>query len=108
MFAKITTLEGKDLIDQNMENEDFIILDLRTSNEFLIGHLQNSRNLNFYAKDFRSDLNKLDKTKMYLIYCRTGFRSGVSLKIMEELNFQTVYDMGGIVAWMNAGLPVLK
>lgn len=106
MLKQISVSEGQDLIEKNLNNADLIILDLRTSNEFSVNHLANSVNLNFYSKNFRTDLDKLDKSKKYLIYCRSGQRSGVALGIMEKLGFQTVYDFGGILTWIEKGLPV--
>ena len=51
----------------------------------------------------------MDKSKTYLIYCRSGNRSGQALDIMEELNFREVYNMmGGILEWEAEGLPTVK
>jgi rhodanese-related sulfurtransferase len=64
-------------------------------------------NLDFYAPDFREWLAQLDREKTYLVYCRTGHRSGETVNFMKELGFRRVYDLqGGILAWQSAGLPV--
>jgi len=59
------------LIQKNKGNPDFVILDVRTPAEFADEHIENAINLDYYSETFRDDLNKLDKTKTYLIYCRT-------------------------------------
>jgi len=54
-------------------------------------------------------LNNLDKNKTYLIYCRSGARSGSALDIMAELNFREVYNiLGGINQWKAEGFPTVK
>ena len=97
------------LIQENKNNPDFVILDVRTSGEFASGHIENAINLDYYSATFRDDLDKLDKDKTYVIYCHSGGRSGNALKIMEELGFMKVYNiLGGISAWKAEGLPITK
>ncbi|GAG61563.1 unnamed protein product, partial [marine sediment metagenome] len=56
--------------------------------------------LDYYSDTFRNNLDKLDKNKMHLIYCRSGRRSENALNIMKELDFREVYNMlGGVVKW---------
>ena len=102
----ITPQEAFTLIQDNQDNPDFVILDVRTPEEFADGHIENAINLDYYSETFRDELNKLDKNKKYLIYCRSGNRSGKTLNIMERLNFREVYNMlGGIIQWEAEGLP---
>jgi rhodanese-related sulfurtransferase len=64
--------------------------------------------LDFYAPDFADRLAQLDPDVPYLIYCRSGNRSGQTLALMEDLGFTDVADVdGGILAWGDAGLPVV-
>jgi rhodanese-related sulfurtransferase len=97
------------LIQDNKNNPDFVILDVRTPEEFADGYIENAINLDFYSEVFRDELDKLDKDETYLIYCRSGNRSGRTLPIMEELGFRKVHNMhGGIVEWQAKGLPTTK
>ena len=77
------------------KNSDNIIIDVRTPEEFKEKNIQNSININFYSPEFETELKKLEKEKTYLIYCRSGSRSGKSLKTFKELNFSEVYDLHG-------------
>jgi rhodanese-related sulfurtransferase len=105
----ITVNEAYSLIQNNSENQNFIILDIRTKDEYQSGHIQNSMMIDFYLDTFENELNKLDKNKTYLIYCRTGRRTGLTLDIMEELDFLEVYNMaGGITQWKTNGYPVIN
>jgi rhodanese-related sulfurtransferase len=104
----ITPRAAFDLIQANIDNPDFVILDVRTPGEFSAERLENAINLNYDSDTFRNDLGNLDKNKVYLIYCQTGRRSGSALNIMQGLNFIEVYNMsGGIVRWKAGGLPTI-
>ena len=105
----ITPQEAFTLIQENQDNPDFVIIDVRTPNEFAEGHIENAIIIDYYSETFRDDVNKLDKDKTYLIYCRSGGRSGKTLDIMEELNFREVHNVsGGIIQWKAEGLPTVQ
>ncbi len=105
---KIDAQAAFELIQQNQGNPDFVVLDVRTPQEYVEERLADAVNLDFYEENFRSDLDKLDKARTYVVYCRTGNRSAQAAAIMEELGFQRVYDAGGIVEWIEKGLPTVK
>jgi len=103
----ISVKEVYDLIGKNKDNQSFIIIDVRTPEEFANEHIENAVNLDYYSEKFRDELNKLDKEKTYLIYCRSGNRSGKALSIMKELAFREVYNMlGGVIQWKAEGYPL--
>lgn len=105
----ITPQEAFTLIQNNQNNPDFVIIDVRTPEEFADGHIENAINIDFRSETFRDKLNELDKDKTYLIYCRSGVRSKNALDMMEELNFREAYNMlGGIISWKAEGLPTIK
>jgi len=109
IIEDITPPEAFALIQDNQNNPDFEIIDVRTPAEFAGEHIENATNIDFYSEDFQDMLNNLDKDKTYLIYCRSGGRSGSALDIMAELNFKEVYNIsGGINRWKSEGLPTVK
>jgi len=91
IIKNISPEEAYKLILENKDNPDFVIIDVRTPEEFSDEHLKKAINLNYYSDTFQKDLHKLDKNKTYLIYCRTGGRSGNTLNIMQELDFRVIY-----------------
>jgi len=104
IIEDITPQEAFALIQNNQNNPDFII-DVRTPEEFAEGYIKDAINIDFYAETFRDELDKLDKNKTYLIYCRSGRRSGNALDMMAELNFREVYNiLGGFNRWQAEGL----
>ena len=109
VIEDITAQEAFILMQNNQYNPDFVIIDVRTPEEFAEGHVEQATNIDYYSETFRDELNNLDKNKTYLVYCRSGNRSGNALNIMAELNFREVYNMsGGIIAWNAEGLPTVQ
>ena len=109
IIENITPPETFTLIQDNQNNPDFVILDVRTPEEFANGHIEDAINLDYYSETFRDELNKLDKNKTYLVYCRSGRRSSNALNTMKELKFSEVYNMlGGIIEWKAEGLQITK
>ena len=105
----ISLQDASVLIQNNKVNLDLIIIDVRTPDEFNGGHLANAININYYSPEFKSNIDKLDRNKEYLIYCRTGVRGTGATQIMIDLGFTRVYNLaGGIVQWIDAGYPTLK
>lgn len=97
------------MIQQNRGNPDFVLIDIRTPEEFMSGYIESAININYHDSDFVEKLDKLDKGKTYLIYCRTGRRSSDAINVMKRLQFQEVYRiLGDIVRWKAEGLPVVK
>jgi rhodanese-related sulfurtransferase len=109
IFEAVTPKQASRLIQKNKANPNFVILDVRTPEEFQEGYIEDAINLDYYAKTFLDDLDRLDKTKVYLIYCRTDSRSGKTFGFMKKLGFQEVYHMvGGITRWKAEELPTTK
>lgn len=95
------------LINTNKENENFVILDVRTPQEYAQGHIKDSILIDFYSPTFKEELSKLDKDKTYLIYCRSGSRSRVTLGLMNQLEFHKVYNLeNGFNSWKSKNKPI--
>ncbi len=104
----VTAKEAFDLIETSRNDPDFVILDVRTPEEFSEGHIEQAINLDYRSETFREELDKLDKSKTYLMHCKSGGRSTEALVIMEELNFPRIYHMNdGILGWEAEGFPVV-
>lgn len=108
IIGELSIKEAYNKIHENKNNPNLVILDVRTTEEYAEGHIENSINIDFNAGYFKTKINKLDKNKTYLVYCRTGNRSGKAIKVMEQLGFKEVYNIGGIIDWQREGYPVVK
>lgn len=106
IIENITPAQAFTLIENSPGNPSFVVLDVRTPEEFSEERIENAVNLDYYSPTFRGDLENLDQDKVYLIYCRSGRRTSHTLDIMQELEFREVYNMlGGITRWKEEGLP---
>ena len=107
-YEDISAQEAEVLIQKNKEDPHFISLDIRTPTEFESGHIEGAINIDYYAASFSSDLDTLNKENAYLVYCRTGNRTGRTMPLMKRLRFKEVYHMsGGIVQWKQHGYPIV-
>ncbi len=105
-FATVSADAAASIIDD--APEDLVVLDVRTEEEYAEGHIDGALQLDFYSPDFADQLAALDPTVPYVVYCRSGNRSGQTLQMMESLGFSSATDVGGgILAWEAAGLPVV-
>ena len=106
-YGLITPQQAVDVVLALKDDPAFVLLDIRTPAEVDAGHISRAAELDFYSTSFRDDLAVFDRDLIYLIYCRTGNRTGQTMSIMDELGFENVYDLGGgISQWMAAGFPV--
>lgn len=107
-----TTVAGLELVAPTeaariAEQDGVRVLDVRTAEEYGAGHVAGAEQLDFYAPDFADRLAELDRNTTWVVYCRSGNRSGQATAMMEQLGFASVVDVdGGITAWEAAGLPV--
>ena len=78
-----------------------VILDVRTAEEFESGYIKGALNLDIRGgADFLVSIEKLDKSKSYFVYCRSGARSGQACQLMSQMGFSAVYNLeGGVLAW---------
>lgn len=97
------TVNSSTFEKQNSEQQR-VILDVRTPEEFATGHLPGAKNIDFYSTQFQTTIASLDKNTPYSLYCRSGNRSGQTLELMRSLGFTNVLDLeGGVLSWSQAG-----
>lgn len=86
-----------------------VVLDVRRPDEFAAGHIEGAVLLNFLdTVSFNAGMEKLDKSKTYYIYCRSGRRSNNAAVILQKKGF-TVFDLGGgFLSWQRYNLPWVK
>ena len=77
------------------------ILDVRTPDEYGEGHIPDARNIDIYkGQGFLDEVNDLDKSKEYYVYCRSGARSAQACALMQQQGFENTYNLqGGILEW---------
>jgi phage shock protein E len=88
--------------------DDAILLDVRTAQEFASGHLDGAKLLDFNAGDLAAAIPNLDPHAEYLVYCRSGNRSGQAIALMEQAGFTNLTNLGSLdQAAQATGLPII-
>ena len=94
--------------EKKMASEKYLLVDVRTAEEFSEGYIEGAINIDYLAKNFSIEIQKLDLESSVLLYCRSGNRSGKAMKIMNEVGFKEVYNLeGGIKGWISSNNPVI-
>jgi rhodanese-related sulfurtransferase len=94
-----TKLSGKDFLDTYIHTPHAVCIDVRTKGEFLTGHIEGAMCIDIQDPSFLSEIQKLDTSKTYFVYCRSGNRSGHAVVIMKSIGFEHLYDLdGGIMS----------
>ncbi|MCB4792273.1 MAG: rhodanese-like domain-containing protein [Elusimicrobia bacterium] len=107
--AQLNSEKAFSLIQSHKDNKDFVIIDMRTPEEFSSGHIQNAVNIDFYGNDFKAKVSELDKNKTYFIYCRSGNRSGLAFGVMKKADIKSVYNLkNGILDWDSEKYPLVR
>ena len=102
----VTVTEAQSLVAAHPE---IVVLDVRTGREFNGGHLEGAVNMNYFSLNIGKNVDQLDKDKTYLLYCRSGNRSGKAAPALKKAGIESVIHMdGGTKAWSQAGLPLVK
>lgn len=98
---KMINLSETEWVKLHDESEESVIMDVRTDDEFSTGYIEGAVNIDFYmGNKFISEIDKLDKSKSYFIYCKSGARSGQTCELMKQKGFKKVYNLeGGILGW---------
>lgn len=91
----IKRVSKADFIAFMAEQSNYILVDIRTPQEFNQGTIEGAININYSSANFQTELEKLDKTKPVLMFCQSGGRSGRALPIFKSLGFEHVLELEG-------------
>ena len=82
------------------EEKNAVILDVRSQEENSALRIPNSLLIDIHKPDFLNQIEKLDKSRTFLVYCRSGRRSFDACTEMRQLGFGKVYNLKtGIIGW---------
>lgn len=97
-MSNLTQQQWSDLLKND---DNAVVLDVRTPEEFNSGKIPNALNIDIYkGQGFIYMVDELDKYKNYYVYCRSGARSGQACSVMNQMGIKNAYNLlGGIMAW---------
>ena len=99
--AQSTTPVSEKKFARLMKKQNAVLLDVRTKEEYQEGHIPGALLIDVNKQDdFLQQVQKLDKSKKYLLYCRSGKRSEKALVLMKENGFRKIYHLqDGFEGW---------
>jgi len=103
--AEIIDITPEEVYEIIGNGGDYVILDVRTEDEYASGHLPGS--ILIPVQELEDRLGELPADKPVVVYCRSGSRSRRAAETLAGNGFM-VYDMGGINGWINLGYPVAE
>jgi len=104
-ISEIIQISAEEVYVIITEEKDFLILDVRTIEEYSEGHIEGSKLIP--VSELGSRLNELPQDKPIIVYCRSGNRSNTAANILIENGFKKIYDMGGgILEWKKNSFPL--
>ena len=95
-YEQITPQQAKEIMDTEQE---YIIIDARTEEEFAEGHIENAILTPEYEIKDRAEKELPDKDALILVYCRSGRRSKIASEELVKLGYTNVKEFGGIIHW---------
>ena len=96
VYVNITAEEAKQIMDSE---EGYIILDVRTREEYDQGHIPGAILIPNTEIEARAEEELPDKDQLILVYCRSGNRSKKAAEILVELGYTNIREFGGIIDW---------
>lgn len=93
------TITAHEANERLLQNDNIILLDVRTKEEYSQIHIPNSILIPVEVLKNEAEDKLKDKDSEILIYCRSGRRSIIAAEILVELGYTNVYDIGGIIDW---------
>ena len=94
-------------MEKYTNSDKLVVLDVRTPKEYENGCIFGALNFNIEDKNFSKIIQLLDKTKLYIVYCKSGIRSEEAVTIMSKLGFNNLYHMyEGTDGWKESRLEV--
>jgi len=100
--AQLTASEYKNRFADS--NTPHLLVDVRSLAEFADGHITGARNIPL--QEIEQRLRELPKEKEIVLYCRSGNRSGMALRMLQSAGYQNVYNAGGLNELARQGLPM--
>lgn len=99
-MTALQNLSSQEFYNKISNDNNAVIIDVRTPAEFQDGHIPNSILIDIYNPAFQSKILELDKSKNYYLYCRSGSRSHHAGVFMLSEGFSSVHHLeDGIIYW---------
>ena len=87
-----------------IQDTDYILVDVRTREEYESGHIKDAIHFDFYSELFQKEILSIDKSSSIVLYCRTQNRSAKTANYLKENGYKEIAVLeGGISTWIKNG-----
>ena len=87
-----------------IQGTDYVLVDVRTVEEYESGYIQDAINFDYYSESFQKEIISLDKSASIVLYCRTQNRSTKTANYLKENGYKEIAVLeGGITSWVKNG-----
>jgi len=100
-------ISQEDFISRQQSDSNFLLLDVRSAEEFAKGHIEGAKNISH--SEIVKRINELPKDIDLIIYCRSGKRAGIAAKLLTKYGFEKLYHLDGDMnGWLEKNRPVVE
>ncbi len=96
MIKRLSPKEAKKIMDSE---ESFKLIDVRNSDEYKKSHIKGSKLVPLDVVKNNIEDEAPDKDEKILVYCKSGMRSSAACRVLDELGYTNIYNLGGIMDW---------
>ena len=105
LASPATDISQDDFLARKQSSNDYLLLDVRTEEEFAQGHIEGA--LNISHTEIINRLEDIPKDKDLIIYCRSGKRAGVAAKLLAKNGYKNLFHLDGDMnGWISNQRPV--
>lgn len=108
-LQSIPSIASEDLQARIDQNQQYMLIDVRSPEEYAQGHIQGSRliPLDVLSNSIKNIVP--DTTQEIIVNCRSGGRSAQAVHVLKSLGYTKVINLtGGVIAWENAGFKLVR
>ena len=102
---QVNLISDSELVE--IQELEYVLIDVRTPNEYDTGYIQEALNIDFYSDSFNKNILSLKKDLKIILYCRTNNRSTKTANMLIENGYLDVSVIeGGISSWVKSGYDI--
>ena len=102
---QVNLISDSELVE--IQEVEYVLIDVRTPNEYDTGYIQEALNIDFYSDSFNKNILSLKKDLKIILYCRTNNRSTKTANMLIENGYLDVSVIeGGISSWVKSGYDI--
>ncbi|MGM0420890.1 MAG: rhodanese-like domain-containing protein, partial [Bacillota bacterium] len=103
---EITEMGAMELQMEVDMGEEYVIIDVRTQDEYKAGRIPGATHINFGLVPFRIGDHVEELDQEFIVVCKSGGRSTIATKLLQDMGYSPINLDGGFDSWMEAGYPV--